>query len=151
LWTPAPEEEAPAPQPARPAPAEQEEGSGVVDAYDLAMEAMRARRPQDAIEILSQEIAQVRSGRMRFQRKVQLAQICMASGHAAIAHPILEELAREVEHRNLEEWEAPDMLAHPLVLLLKSMNAMDGSPEEKQKVYARICRLDPIQALNANK
>jgi type VI secretion system protein ImpA len=139
------------PGPARPARAEPEEAAGVPDAYDLAMEAMRARRPQDAIEILSQEIAQVRSGRMRFQRKVQLAQVCMASGHAAIAHPILEELAREVEHRNLEEWEAPDMLAHPLVLLLKSMNAMDGKPEDKQKVYARICRLDPIQALNVNK
>ena len=88
---------------------------------------------------------------MRFKRKVQLAQICMASGHGAIAKPILEELAREIEQRNLEEWEAPDMLAHPLVLLLKSMNAMDGKPEEKQKVYARICRLDTIQALGVSK
>ena len=128
-----------------------EEAPGPVDAYDLAMEAMRSRRPQQAIEILSQEIAQVRSGRLRFQRKVQLAQICMASGYEAIAHPILDEIGREIEQRNLEDWEAPDMLAHPLVLLLRCLNKLDGSPEDRQKIYSRICRIDPIQALSVSK
>ena len=61
LGTPPSAGEASAQAPARQAQAEQEESAGgVADAYDLAMEAMRARRPQDAIEILSQEIAQVR-------------------------------------------------------------------------------------------
>ncbi len=147
----APAQEAPEYTSEPPVPAFQEEGPRSADAYDVAMEAMRANRPKDAIEILSQEIAQVRTGRLRFQRKVQLAQICMAIGHAAIAYPILEELAREIEQRNLEDWEAPDMLAHPLVLLLKSMNALDRSPEERQAIYARICRLDPLQALSVTK
>lgn len=135
------------------APSEQAEeaAAGSPDAYDLAMEAMRSRRPQEAIEIMSGEIAQVRSGRLRFQRKVQLAQICMASGHEGIAFPILEELGKEIGQRNLEDWEAPDMLAHPLVLLLRCLNKLDSSPEERQKVYSRICRLDPIQALSVSK
>jgi len=93
----------------------------------------------------------VRSGRPRFQRKIQLAQVCMASGHEAIAYPILEEIGREIEQRNLEEWEAPDTLAHPLVLLLRCMNKLGSSAEEKQRIYARICRLDPIQALSCSK
>jgi len=93
----------------------------------------------------------VRSGRLRFQRKVQLAQICMASGYEAIALPILEEIGKEIQQRNLEEWEAPDMLAHPLVLLLRCLHKLDGSPEVRQQVYARICRLDPIQALSVPK
>lgn len=134
-----------------PAAAQPEQAAQTVDAYDLAMEAMRSRRPQDAIEILSAEIAQVRSGRLRFQRKVQLAQVCMASGHEAIAHPILEELGKEIDKRNLEDWEAPDMLAHAMVLLLRCMNKLDGNPEEKQRIYARICRLDPLQALSVSK
>jgi type VI secretion system protein ImpA len=125
--------------------------SQVVDAYDLAMEAMRARRPQDAIEILSQEIAQVRSGRLRFQRKIQLAQVCMASGHETIALPILEEIGKEIEKRNLEDWEAPDTLAHPLVLMFRCLGKLDGSPEERQRIYSRICRLDPLQALSCSK
>jgi type VI secretion system protein ImpA len=136
-----------------PAPSEkvEEAAAGSPDAYDLAMEAMRSRRPQEAIEIMSAEIAQVRSGRLRFQRKVQLAQICMASGHEDIAFPILEEIGKEIGQRNLEDWEAPDMLAHPLVLLLRCLNKLDSTPEERQKVYSRICRLDPIQALNVSK
>jgi type VI secretion system protein ImpA len=136
-----------------PAPSEkaEEAAAGSPDAYDLAMEAMRSRRPQEAIEIMSAEIAQVRSGRLRFQRKVQLAQICMASGHEDIAFPILEEIGKEIGQRNLEDWEAPDMLAHPLVLLLRCLNKLDSTPEDRQKVYSRICRLDPIQALSVSK
>ena len=144
----------PAEQPTVSAPSEPAEvaaAGGSPDAYDLAMEAMRSRRPQEAIEIMSGEIAQVRSGRLRFQRKVQLAQICMASGHEGIAFPILEEIGKEIGQRNLEDWEAPDMLAHPLVLLLRCLNKLDSSPEERQKVYSRICRLDPIQALSVSK
>jgi type VI secretion system protein ImpA len=129
----------------------EEAAAGSPDAYDLAMEAMGSRRPQEAIEIMSAEIAQVRSGRLRFQRKVQLAQICMASGHEGIAFPILEEIGKEIGQRNLEDWEAPDMLAHPLVLLLRCLNKLDSSPEDRQKVYSRICRLDPIQALSVSK
>ncbi len=128
-----------------------EQAPQAADAYDLAMEAMRSRRPQDAIEILSAEIAQVRSGRLRFQRKVQLAQVCLASGHEAIAPPSLEELGKELDERDLEAWEAPDMLAHALVLLLRCMNKLDGDPEAKQRIYAHICRLDPLQALSVSK
>jgi len=128
-----------------------DEAPQAADAYDLAMEAMRSRRPHDAIEIMSAEIAQVRSGRLRFQRKIQLVQICMASGYEAIALPILAEIGKEIEQRKLEEWEAPDMLAHPLVLLFRCLNKLDSDPEERQRVYARICRLDPLQALTVSK
>jgi type VI secretion system protein ImpA len=151
LLAPPPGAEPEAPPPAVRTAPEAGETAGAPDAHDLALEAMRSKRPQEAIEILSQEIATVRSGRLRFQRKIQLAQICMASGHEAIAYPILDEIGREMEQRNLEEWEAPDMLAHPLVLLLRCMNKLGSTAEEKQRIYARICRLDPIQALSCSK
>lgn len=147
ILQPPPESPAPLPVVEKTAPPEEQE-SPTVDAYELAVQAMRSNRPEEAIEILSLEIAQVRSGRLRFQRKIQLAQVCMASGHEAIAYPILEELAGEIEQRNLEDWEAPDMLAHPLALLLKCMAKLDTSAEEKRRIYGRICRLDPLQALS---
>ena len=49
------------------------------------MEAARSGDVQQAIEMLSREIAHEHSGRARFQRKMQLAQICMLTGHEAIA------------------------------------------------------------------
>jgi type VI secretion system protein ImpA len=124
---------------------------GPADAFQLAMQAARSGHLQQAVEILSHEIAHERSGRARFQRKIQLAQICMSTGHEAIAYPILSEMADEIEHRKLEDWEASEVVAHPLALLYRCMNQLDADADVKRKIYARICRLDPVQALACSK
>ena len=67
------------------------------------------------------EMAQERSGRARFHRKVQLTQLCVSTGHDAIALPILQELAAEIERRKLEDWETPDAIAQPLALLYRCL------------------------------
>jgi type VI secretion system protein ImpA len=117
------------------------------DARELALQAARSGKVQEAIEILSREIAQERSGRARFQRKVQLAEICLAYRHETIAYPILKELAQEIERRRLDEWESPNVLGTALALLFRCLNKMNHDEAEKQEVYQRICRLDPAQAL----
>jgi type VI secretion system protein ImpA len=121
------------------------------DVFQLAMQAARSGDLQQAVEILSHEIAHERSGRARFQRKIQLAQICMSTGQEAIAYPILSEMADEIEHRKLEDWEASEVVAHPLALLYRCMNQLDVDADTKRKLYARICRLDPVQALACSK
>ena len=76
----------------------------------------------------------------------------MAAGHAAVAYPILKELEAEIDRRGLAEWESPDLLAQPLVLLYRCMAKAGGaSDEEKQKLYAHICCLDPVQALTCSR
>ena len=117
------------------------------DTFTLAVEAARSGRAAEAIQMLSEDIARQQSGRARFQRKLQLAQICMMTSHEALAQPILEELARSIEAHRLEEWESSDAVAHPLAMLYKCLNKMDGDPSVKQKLYAQISRLDPVQAL----
>lgn len=124
---------------------------GPPDAYELATEAARSGRTQEAIAILSAAMTQERSGRGRFQRKIQLAGICMATGNESIAQPILEELANEIERRKLEEWEASENIAQPLALLFRCLVKLRRDDAEKQKVYDRICRLDPAQALECLK
>ena len=80
------------------------------DPYELAKQAAASGHPQEAIAILEREAAQERSGRGRFQRKMQLAHICMSAGYKTVAFPILEALAGEIDKRNLEEWEDPDQI-----------------------------------------
>ncbi len=121
------------------------------DAFDLALQAAKSGNVGEAVDILSREIAQEPSGRGRFHRKVQLAQICLAGGHANIAYPILDDLAQEIERRKLEEWETADTIAHALMLLFRSMDKLDTPAEEKQRIYGRICRLDPVQALSMSR
>lgn len=120
------------------------------DPFALATDALRAGNREEAIGILTREVAQERSGRGRFLRRTQLAQICLAAGKELIAFPILRDLAAEIESRRLEEWEAPDTLAHTLVLLYRCLTKLNAGAEEKQKVYERICRLDPIQAMSCS-
>jgi type VI secretion system protein ImpA len=143
---------APSYEPPPPPPSEDEDldqGEGrQPDAFDLAMQSVRDGDFEGGIGILAREAALERSARARFQRKVQLAQLCLSANHAAIAHPILKELAAEIDRRSLENWESAETLAHPLVLLYHCLGKIEGaSEEEKQKLYARICCLDPVQAL----
>jgi type VI secretion system protein ImpA len=120
------------------------------DVFELAMSEARAGRSQQGIEMLMREMTQERSGRARFQRKAQLAQLCALTGHTPIAFPILQELAAEIERRHLEDWEDADVIAPPLALLYKCMDK-NASPEERQKLYSWICRLDPLVALTVTK
>jgi type VI secretion system protein ImpA len=122
-------------------------GPEIVDANEVAIQAARSGRPQEAIEILTREATAEKSGRGRFQRRLQLAQLCMSIGYERIAHPILEQLADEIDSRGLEGWEAAPAVAQPLALLYRCLEKLDTAPDLKQKVYDRICRLDPLQAL----
>ena len=135
-----------------PAPVYQQEpseelGSPDIDSFVLAMNAAKAGRSQEAIEILSAEVSHQNSGRGKFQRRMQLSQLCMTIGHDAISKSILEELVQTIDRHQLEQWESPEMVAHALSMLYGCMQKLNGDPVEKQKLYARICRLDPMQAL----
>jgi type VI secretion system protein ImpA len=121
------------------------------DVFELAMQSARQGRPQDGIELLMREMAQEPSGRGRFHRKIQLAQLCVSSGHDGVAFPILQEAAAEIERRRLEDWETSDMVAHPLVLLYKCLVKSGSTAEEIQKLYSWICRLDPLAAMKVSR
>jgi type VI secretion system protein ImpA len=123
-------------------------GNGAPDALDRAQQAARSGRVQEAIELLSREIAQERSGRARFMRKVQLAELCLSVKHESIAYPILEELAEEIDRRKLEEWEESSTLAQTLALLFRCMGKLGYDDAARQKIYQKICRLDPVQVLS---
>jgi type VI secretion system protein ImpA len=121
--------------------------AAVPDDEELIREAMRSGRGSEAVDLVSQRLAQETTGRARFQRKSQLAMVCMAAGHEAVAYPILRELAGEINERRLEAWESPAMIAHTLALYYRCLARTNAPVEERQRVYADICRLDPKRAL----
>jgi type VI secretion system protein ImpA len=117
------------------------------DTFTLALEAARNGQSSEAIQMLADEIPRQHSGRTRFQRKLQLAQVCIMTGHESLARPILEELAASIESHKLEEWEAADVVAHPLAMLYRCLDKVEADEQLKKKLYARISRLDPVRAL----
>lgn len=119
-----------------------------IDPQALAQEAMRTNQPQKAIEILQSELERQLSGRGRFQRKLQLARICIAAGKDVIAQTLLDDIAAAIETHKLEDWEDRGMVAAAMVFLLQANKKIQGDAKAKQAMFERLCRLDPVQALH---
>jgi type VI secretion system protein ImpA len=122
------------------------------DVLDTARELMARGHLPQAIQLLMRDAAQQPSGRARFQRRLQIAQLCVGAGHGKVAYPVLDELVKEIDQRQLEEWESSDVIAPPLALLLK---CLDGSENEngglRESVFNRLCRIDPLAAMDASR
>ena len=107
----------------------------------------QAASGEEALEILLHAVEQERSGRGRFQRRLQLAELCLTSGHERIAQPVLEQLTAEIDSHALEGWESPALVARAFALLYRCLDQLGTGDELKQRAYDRVCRLDARQAL----
>jgi type VI secretion system protein ImpA len=121
------------------------------DAYASAVQALREGQERKAFEILQQDIARKRSGRERFRRRMQLVEICASTNKANVAQPILDDLAAAIENHKLDEWEDPGMVAGALATIMKMSTKIQADKAQLQKLFERICRLDPAQALGDGK
>jgi type VI secretion system protein ImpA len=129
------------------------QGGGVrwnraADASQLAADAAGSGNHAKALEILYQDLERQQSGRARFQRKLQIAEMCMKAGKDTIAQPLLDDIAAAIETYKLEEWEDPEFVADVLLTLMQSSKRIQGDAKEKQKLFERICRLHPVKALS---
>jgi type VI secretion system protein ImpA len=118
-----------------------------VDSYDLANEALKAGQPEKAIDTMTHEVERQLTGRGQFFRKLQLAEICIAAGKTEVAQPIIEDLAASIETNHLETWENPKTIAKALVMIMKNSQRVQGDDAEKQRLFQKVVRLDPVQAI----
>ena len=119
-----------------------------IDSNLLAKEALRTGQPDKAIDIMSQEVGRQRSARGRFQRRVQFVELCVAAGKDAIVQPMLDDLIATIDTHKLEEWEDKTAMASAMVTIVRASKKIQSNAAEKQKYFERVCRLDPVQALN---
>jgi len=119
------------------------------DQVDVAREMIRQGQLPQAIQLLLRDAAQQPNGRARFQRRLQLSQLCIDAGETRVAQRVLDELIKEIDERKLEEWEAGEMIAQPLALLLKCIDPSDDSGR-REELFSRLCRIDPIAAMNVS-
>jgi type VI secretion system protein ImpA len=121
----------------------------MVDSYTLAKEALKAGEVEKAFQIMRKEVASQDSGRGRFFRRMQLIELCIAAGKEAIAQPILDDIAAAIEAHKLEDWENREVVASALAKVMAASGRVKGNAAEKQKLFERICRLDPVRALTS--
>jgi type VI secretion system protein ImpA len=121
------------------------------DLYVTALEALRDGQERKAFEILQKDVARQRSGRERFRRKMQLVEMCVSASKQNIAQPILDDLAAAIETHKLDDWEDPALVAGALATIMKLSQRVQNDAGQRQKLFERICRLDPAQALGDGK
>lgn len=139
-----------APPPTAAAAAEPGDGRPRADrsVFDRATEAVRAGRPEKGIELLMRQVEQEKSTRARFFHRAEAAGIMIQTGGEEIAKPILKELLQQIERHHLEEWEEGPHVAKPLGFLYRCLKTLgDDAEVDKDDLYRRICRLDPLQAI----
>jgi type VI secretion system protein ImpA len=100
-----------------------------------------------SIELLMQDATASAARRNSFQRRQQVARLCLARGQKIVARRLLEQLLAEVDEYRLELWEGPHLVGEVITMLLQSL---DEKEEEQTALLARLCRIDPARALNLN-
>ncbi len=158
--TPEPEPEPePEPPPPEPEPYEVEDNPPIMepeepppsdssDEFVQALAAVNDGRTADGLAIITALLATESNGRARFRRRTQLAHLLMAAGKIKVAHPMLDQLCGEIEERKLEDWEQSEAIAYPLELLLHCLSPAEE--EKRTNLYTRICKLDPVRAVNCS-
>lgn len=153
ILPPPPEPPPPPPPPPEPEPVKQPvyvadaKAEQAPDIFDTAQEVLKRGRVAEAISMLVRDSEQQPSGRMRFQRRVQMAQLCLTANQGAVAYPVLRDLSLEMERRSLETWESAEMLSAPLSLYLKCLDQRNANEQDREAIFERLCRLDPQAAL----
>jgi hypothetical protein len=71
----------------------------------------------------------------------------LSAGKDAIAQPLLDDIAAEIESHKLDDWEDRELVAGALAFVMQSSKKIQGDAKAKQAIFERICRLDPVQAL----
>jgi len=116
---------------------------------DVLEEAERIAAEGDihgATALLFRDAAANPSGRRSFQRRLQIARLCLTFDRREVAARMLRQLLREADDRQLESWEGSDFVAEVLSLLLSSI--VDTEPtDDRELLFSRLCQLDPAAAL----
>ena len=115
-------------------------------AEEMIREALKKGRHEVALAIVARQMKLESSGRARFQWKVEQAKILIQAGRTAVAYPILKEVTNELFERSLEDWEPAAIVVEPLVLYHRCLQELGIDGDERQKIYATVCRLDPVRA-----
>jgi type VI secretion system protein ImpA len=116
-------------------------------AHARALAFAKQGETQRAVELLVLEAAREQSERGRFLRRTEAAQVLVEAGQEQVALPILQELLEQIDTHQLEQWEEGATVALTLSLAHRSLQTAAPEDSALDSLYLRICRLDPLRAM----
>ncbi len=113
--------------------------------HEKALEWAASGNPMRGVELLKKRADREESARARFITESLAASVLVDAGMIAVARPMLEDLVDLATKRNLDDWEAAEIVARPIGLLYRCLPAND---RRRSQLYDDICRLDPVLAIS---
>ena len=127
---------------------ESPEDSKISEDFNKATDMLSRQKWGDALDLMQNGIDTEPTCKGRFQRRLNLASLCLDAGQPSMARPLLEQLDEEIERFSLDQWE-PGLCLQVWNNLkrcyqeLLSQRASNGFYQEKvDGLFEKICRLD---------
>lgn len=121
------------------------------DVYAAAQLEATSGKPERAIELLMRELARETTERARFLRRIQIASIMVEKGLFGVATPLLNQLIAQIDKFSLADWEDGNVVAQPLILMIRCLDARNDETSAREEYYLRVCTLSPVDALALTK
>lgn len=123
--------------------------SKILEEFMQAEELLSKRKIEDAFELMQKGINLDPSCKGRFQRRLNLASLCLDASQPQMARSILEHLDEEIGRFSLDQWEPSlciqvwERLRHCYQQLMSSKRGnIELYQEKSDKIFEKICRLD---------
>lgn len=134
--------------------------SQVSDDFEKAQDLLSRQKWGDAVDLMQNGINAEPTLKGRFQRRLNLASLCLDAGQPAMARPLLEQLDEEIERFSLDQWE-PALCVQVWNYLRRCYQELlsqdgqqekgDAYREKTDRIFEKVCRLDIRVALTDSK
>jgi len=120
------------------------------DAWSESERLARSGNVDRALATMAALAAAEPNGRVRFQRKLLLADLCLQTNRKKLGTSILQELNEIIELHKLESWETSEIVGgvwSRLVRCYRDKAAGTADESLEAEFFLKLSRLDPWQAL----
>ncbi len=118
------------------------------EAFGKIATLLKSGKTPEALKQAKEVIDGTGSPRLRFIRRLALAQACLEAGHAKLARSLYAALDREIADRGLMEWE-PALAGSCLEGLVRAIRAAAQKGSQyaaADAAFERLCHVDPTVA-----
>ncbi|MEM9665911.1 MAG: type VI secretion system protein TssA [Bacteroidota bacterium] len=123
--------------------------------FDEARKKLTQGKLDEALTTMQEGVQEDATRQDHFTRRLYIAELCVKGGQPAMASPMLEALAEQVQHHDLNKW-APGLALQVWSNLYQSYVALakGAEPEERETLrtlaldaFGQVCQLDASFAL----
>jgi len=136
-----------------------ETASKISENFEKASDLLAKQKWEEAVNMMQAGIDEEPTCKGRFQRRLNLANLCLDAGQPAMARPLLEQLDDDIGRFSLDQWE-PGLCIQVWGHLRRCYQELspqqaqqesDGFYKEKaDRIFEKLCRLDIRAAMTPN-